>query len=124
MKGLTQGLSPLPLPYGVPGKNAWPRVSHSPGQDRESGTMSQPSQTSQRGSWTCYVKTESGVKRRDNGRFKTKSGVKRRDNGRSKMRHARLKRRDTGSFRKRLAGLDRTWSIAGRWRHCSTKPEP
>ena len=24
----------------------------------------------------------------------------------------------------RHAGLDRTWSIAGRWRHCSTKPEP
>ena len=110
MKGLTQGVSPLPLPYGVPGKNAWPRASHSPGQDGENGTMSQPSQTSQRGSWTCYVKTESGVKRRDNGRFK--------------MRHARLKRRDTGSFRRRHAGLDRTWSIAGRWRHCSTKPEP
>jgi len=53
-----------------------------------------------------------------------KSGVKRRDNGRFKMRHARLERRVTGSFRKRLAGLDRTWSIAGRWRHCSTKPEP
>ena len=37
-EGVDTGSVPPSPPYGVPGKNAWPRASHRPGQDREDRT--------------------------------------------------------------------------------------